>query len=294
MNENHKAGFVSIIGKPNTGKSTLLNVLTGEKISIVTHKAQTTRHKVAGMLNTDDYQIVFNDTPGVIEPAYEMQKSMMRFVDQAIEDADIIIHMVDISERPDEFPAINQRIVDSKKPAILVINKIDLSNQPDVMAQMAAWQKLYPEDRIVPVSALKNFNSEALINLIVGLLPVHPPFFDKDQLTTKSERFIISEIIREKIFLRFHQEVPYSTEVVITEFKNTDEILYLLADVIVERESQKPIIIGKDGSGLKYTGMQSRLELEKIYGKKVFLKLFVKVKENWRNNPNMLRQFGFE
>jgi GTP-binding protein Era len=290
-----RAGFVNIIGKPNVGKSTLINGLLGEKISIVSAKIQTTRHRIMGIVNGEDYQIVFSDTPGIIpQPKYKLHEAMMKFVREAIEDADIIFYMVDASERPDAIHPVLSQIQKQQLPTFLLINKIDLLSQEEVMALIQKWTASIPEDHIIPLSALKNFNTESVMKAALDNLPENPAYYPEDQYTDKTERFLVSEVIREKIFNNYRQEIPYATEVTVTSFKEEDTIIRIASEIIVERQTQKGILIGKGGESLKRIGTQSRMELEKTFNKKIFLELFVKVREDWRGNDRFLRQFGFE
>ena len=293
----HKAGFVNIIGKPNVGKSTLINALMGEKLSIVTAKAQTTRHRILGILSTEDSQLIFSDTPGIIDdPKYMLHERMMNFVHTALEDADVVLYLVEAGEKPGAKYPILEQVLKRDKPVLLVINKIDTLDQEEVMKLMARWQETtsLPMERIIPVSALKVFNTERVLKASLELLPENPPYFDKELWTDRSERFLASEVIRGNIFRKFRQEIPYSVEVVIVSFIDEPTIIKIAAEIYVNRASQKPMIIGKGGEALKQVGTHSRKELEENYGKKVFLEIFVKVKEDWRENTNMLRHFGYE
>lgn len=289
----HKAGFVAIVGKPNAGKSTLLNAILGEKLSIVTPKAQTTRHRIFGILNDENYQIVFSDTPGIIIPKYELQKSMMKFVAHSLEDADAIICVIDISD--DEFdPEIANRLKSTQLPVIFVLNKIDISNE-EKLAQKIDWCNQFEMPKeIIAISALEKFNIQNLISLLIKYIPEHPPFYDKEDLTDKPERFFAAEIIREKIFLNYKQEIPYSCEVAILAFKEKSEMNVITAEIYVERESQKGILIGKAGSSLKKVGMEARKEMEAFFGKKVFLETHVRVVKDWRSDSKKLKNFGYE
>lgn len=288
----HKAGFVGIIGKPNVGKSTLMNRLVGEGLSIVTHKAQTTRHRIKGILNTEDYQIVFSDTPGLLEPHYLLQEKMMDFVKATLEDADAVLFISDLSEAyMDE--AIIEKLSAVKAPLIIVLNKIDLSTQDEINKLVHGWKKKLKPLAVIPVSALKKFNTEKIIEAIVELLPEAPPYFPKDSLSDANERFFVSEIIREKIMLHYQQEIPYSTEVIVEAFKDEEKIVKIAATIFVERDSQKGILIGKAGEDIKRIGVEARIDIEKFLGKKVFLELFVKVEKEWRKNENKLRRFGY-
>lgn len=288
----HKAGFVSIVGKPNVGKSTLMNAMVGEKISIITSKAQTTRHRIMGIVNSDDFQIVYSDTPGIIEPKYELQKSMMRFVRFSLEDADIILFVTDIFEKYDEDEVI-QRLQKAEAPVFLLINKVDLAKQDQVNEKIQYWKEKINAKEVIPVSALEKFNLDKVFNTIIDHLPVHPPYYDKDELTDKPERFFAAEIVREKIFLNYKKEIPYSTEVVITDFREMEDLIEIRAQIFVERDSQKGIIIGKKGEMLKKIGMEARKEMEQFFGKKIFLEQHVKVEPDWRRKENKLKNFGY-
>ena len=295
MSENkHRAGFVNIIGNPNVGKSTLMNALVGEKLSIVTAKAQTTRHRIMGIVNTDDFQIVYSDTPGILKPNYRLQKNMMNFVDTAIGDADIILHVTDTAEKADKHDEYIPQLQKVDCPVVLVINKIDISDQPKVMELMAWWKEQLPKAEIIPASAQERFNLESIMDAVVSRLPVAPPWFDKDAFTDRNLRFFASEIIREKILLNYSQEIPYSCEVVVEAFKEGAERYEISAVIYVMRDSQKGILIGKGGSALKKTGTEARLEMEDFFQKKVFLNLFVKVDPDWRESKRELRKFGYE
>ena len=292
-NNSHKAGFVSIVGKPNVGKSTLMNKMVGEKVSIITSKAQTTRHRIMGILNGDDFQIVYSDTPGIIEPKYELHKSMMRFVSHSLEDADIILFVTDIYEKYDEDEVI-KRLSHAEVPVYLLINKIDqVKSEQEVFEKIAYWQEKINVKEIIPISALEGFNIERIFNLIMEHLPEHPAYYDKEELSDKPEKFFAAEIIREKIFINYKKEVPYSCQVVITDFIDEEDILRVRAQIYVERDSQKGILIGKKGEALKRTGTESRLEMEKFFGKKVFLEQHVKVEPDWRSQQKKLKNFGF-
>jgi len=290
----HKAGFVSIVGKPNVGKSTLMNAMVGEKLSIITSKAQTTRHRIMGIINGDDFQIVYSDTPGIIEPKYELHKSMMRFVNVSLEDADIILFVTDIFEKYDEDDVLNKLRRIDHIPIYLLINKIDLAKQEEIDEKILYWkEKLTNIKEVIPVSAKQNFNTDKILSIIKETIPVHPPYYDKDNITDKSERFFASEIIREKIFLNYKKEIPYSAEVVIMSFKDEEKIIRIGAEIYVERDSQKGIIIGPKGMALKRVATDSRLDMEKFFGKKVFLEVFVKVEPDWRSKQNKLDRFGY-
>ena len=290
----HKSGFVNIIGNPNVGKSTLMNSLIGEKLSIITSKAQTTRHRILGLVNGDDFQIVLSDTPGVIKPSYDLQSSMMDFVKTAINDADIIIYMIEVGESGLKDEDLYNKIKSSTLPLLLVINKIDLSNQNELEEQVDKWKNKLPNAEIFPISALEKFQVESLLKRIIELLPESPPYFPKDQLTDKPERFFVNEIIREKILLNYKKEIPYSVEILTEEFKEDDKIIRIRSTIMVERDSQKGIIIGHKGSALKKIGIQARKDLETFFGKQIHIELFVKVNKNWRSNQNQLKRFGYK
>ena len=291
-----RAGFVSIIGRPNVGKSTLMNVLVGEKLSIITSKAQTTRHRIMGILNGTHegtpFQLIYSDTPGVVTPAYKLHDSMMTFVKGSLEDADVVLFVTEVGEKTTDHEVL-PLLKRTDAPIVLVLNKIDLSDQEKVEAKMAEWQEAVQPAAIIPISALLNANVQTLFNAVVTRLPEHPPYFSEDELTDKPERFFASEIIREKIFLNYRQEIPYSSEVVVTEFKEKEEIIVIRAEIMVERKSQKGILIGDKGSMMKKVGIQARHDLEAFFGKKVFLETFVKVEPNWRSKDDKLRQFGY-
>jgi GTPase len=293
----HRAGFVSIIGKPNVGKSTLMNVLVGERMSIITSKAQTTRHRIIGILNGKHedipFQLVYSDTPGVIKPSYKLHDSMMTFVKGSLEDADVVLFVVEIGEKAAEHEVL-PLLKRTEAPVVLVLNKIDLSNQEEVKQKMEEWDNEVNPAAIIPISALEKANIGTLFDAVVSRLPFHPPYFDEDELTDKPERFFASEIIREKIFLNYRQEIPYSSEVVITEFKDKEDIIVIRAEILVERKSQKGIIIGEKGEMLKKIGTQARQDLEEFFGKKVFLETHVKVEPDWRSKENKLRQLGYQ
>lgn len=295
MSENtpHKAGFVSIIGKPNVGKSTLMNQLVGERLSIITSKAQTTRHRIMGMINSDEFQIVYSDTPGIIKPKYELHESMMKFVNSSLEDADVILFVADVFEKFDEEDVF-ERIKDVNLPVILLVNKVDLATPEEVNDKIEELSKRLNPKVSMGISALHKFNTENVISCILEYIPQHPPFFDKESLTNKPERFFASEIIREQIFLNYKKEVPYSTEVMIERFREEDSLIRIGAVIVVERDSQKGILIGKGGRMLKRIGSQARIQLEEFFQKKVFLEQFVKVEQNWRKNKKKLSRFGYE
>lgn len=289
----HKSGFVNIIGKPNAGKSTLMNLLVGEQISIITPKAQTTRHRIIGIVNQPEYQIVFSDTPGILKPNYKLQESMMKFVDGAITDADVVLAMVELGELPSAEHEIVEKINRAEVPVILAINKIDLGDQATVMSKIEAWQNILPKATIIPISALSKFNADALVAQILEWLPEGPAYYDKDALTDKSERFFVSEILREKILKFYQKEIPYSIEVVIDEFKEEPLITKIRAIIIVSRDSQKGIIIGHQGKAIKKVATEARKDMEKFLDKKVFLETFVKVDKDWRDNETRLKNYGY-
>lgn len=288
----HKAGFVSIVGKPNVGKSTLMNALVGEKLSIITSKAQTTRHRIMGILNGDDFQIVYSDTPGIIKPQYALHESMMSFVRTSLEDADVILFVTDIYEKHDEDDVI-KRLQHAQVPILLLINKIDQASEEEVQEKVAYWQEKMNPTEIHPISALHNFGLDQLFQRLLHYLPEHPAFYPKDELTDKPERFFVSESIREKIFLNYKKEIPYSCEVVVEEFKEEEDIIRIRAEISVERKSQKGIVIGQKGEALKKVGSQARADLETFFQKKIFLDLYVRVNENWRTDQKLLRRFGY-
>ncbi|UCS94244.1 GTPase Era [Echinicola marina] len=290
----HKAGFVNIIGKPNVGKSTLMNILVGERLSIISSKAQTTRHRILGLMNDENYQIVFSDTPGMLKPKYELHKSMMSFVNLSLEDADVIVFVTDLYETEEEIQEVIEKINVSGVPVLLVINKIDLSKENKLEEVTEYWTARIKADTVIPISATENFNIERVLQEILDRLPIHPPYYDKGELTDKPERFFASEIIREKIFTNYKKEIPYSSEVVIDEFKEDDKIIKIRALIFVERSSQKGIIIGEKGKALKRVGTLAREALEEFFGKKVFLETHVKVEDDWRKNKNKLRKFGYD
>ena len=290
----HKAGFVNIIGNPNVGKSTLMNAFVGEKLSIITSKAQTTRHRIFGIVSGDDFQVVFSDTPGIIKPSYALQASMMDFVKSAFEDADILIYMVEIGEKELKDEVFFNRINKLEVPVLLLINKVDTSDQSTLEEQVVYWKEKVPRAEIFPISALRNFQTEVVFNRIIELLPESPAFFPKDQLTDKPERFFVNEIIREKILLHYKKEIPYSVEVETESFADSETIIHIRSVIMVERESQKGIIIGHKGEALKRVGIESRTDLEKFFGKQIHLELFVKVNKDWRSNARQLRRFGYD
>ena len=290
----HKAGFVNIVGNPNVGKSTLMNNLVGERISIITSKAQTTRHRILGIVNTDDYQIVFSDTPGVLKPKYKLQESMLNVSESALTDADVLLYVTDVVEDATKHLDFIEKVAKEKVPVLLVINKIDLlKGNADLEQKMQLWQKYLPNAELFPLSAKENFNVANLMKRIVELLPDSPPYFGKDALTDKPARFFVTEIIREKILLEYDKEVPYATEVLVEKYDESNDAIHIMAVVYVERDSQKGIIIGKGGAKLKRVGIAARRDIETFFGKRVFLEIFVKVEKDWRNRENKLRSFGY-
>lgn len=289
----HKAGFVSIIGKPNVGKSTLMNALVGEKLSIITPKAQTTRHRILGIVNEENYQIVFSDTPGIIVPKYGLQDSMMSSVKGALVDADLLLFVTDINEQHDENDVL-EKITNTEIPLIVLINKIDNATQEQVDEKIAHWQEKLNPKHIFAISALHQYNLDGIMDTVLQFLPEHDPFYDKEDLTDRHQRFFVSEIIREKIFTNYQKEIPYSTEVIITSYKEEEKITRISAEIIVERDSQKNILIGKGGSMLKKVGTEARKDIEKFLDEKVFLETFVKVIPDWRSKKNYLKSFGYE
>lgn len=293
--QQHKAGFVNIVGNPNVGKSTLMNRLVGERMSIITPKAQTTRHRITGIVNTPDYQIVFSDTPGVLKPRYKMQEAMLNFSQEALTDADVLLYVTDVVEDPEKNAEFLAKVAKEKVPVLLVINKIDLlkGDGGELVHIVNDWQNRLPNAEIFPISATENFNLDNLMKRIVELLPPSPPYFGKDALTDKPARFFVTEIIREKILENYDKEVPYSTEVIVEKFEETDGSIHIMAVIYVERDSQKGILIGRQGSMLKKVGTAARKDIETFFDKKVYLELFVKVEPNWRNRDNKLRAFGY-
>ncbi|NOQ24071.1 MAG: GTPase Era [Bacteroidales bacterium] len=289
----HKSGFVNIIGNPNVGKSTIMNEMVGEKLSIITSKSQTTRHRIMGIVNTDDYQIVYSDTPGILKPSYKLQEKMMRFVGTAFEDADIILYITDVVETFDKNEQFIERLSKVNVPILLLVNKIDLSDQEKLEKLVDTWKQRLPDVEIIPICAIKKFNLDHVFNRIVDLLPEGEPFFPKDALTDKTERFFVSEIIREKILLYYRNEIPYSVEIEIEEFKDEEKILRIRAIIHVVRQSQKGILIGHKGESLKRVGTEARLDIEEFFGKKVFIEIFVKVSKDWRDKDRSLKGFGY-
>lgn len=290
----HKAGFVNIIGNPNVGKSTLMNAFVGERLSIITSKAQTTRHRILGIVNGDDFQVVLSDTPGIIKPAYELQANMMDFVKSAFEDADVLIYMVETGEKELKDEAFFKKIINAKIPVLLLLNKIDKSSQEQLEEQVALWKEKVPNAELYPISALENFNVKEVFDRILELLPESPPYYPKDALTDKPERFFVNETIREKILLHYDKEIPYAVEIETEQFIEDDDIIRISALIMVERETQKGIIIGHKGAALKKVGIEARTDLEKFFGKKIHLQMFVKVNKNWRSNAYQLRRFGYD
>ena len=289
----HKAGFVNIVGNPNVGKSTLMNKFVGERISIATFKAQTTRHRIMGIVNTDDMQIVFSDTPGVLKPNYKLQESMLQFSESALQDADVLVYVTDVVEKIDKNQDFLQKVQRMDVPILLLINKIDMSNQKELTTLVEEWHELLPQAEIIPISASNNFNVDVVLRRIKDLLPDSPPFFDKDQLTDKPARFFVTEIIREKILLYYDKEIPYSCEVSVEQFKETEKNIHINAVIYVEHESQKGIIIGNQGKALKKVMTEARRSLEQFFGKSIYLETFVKVDKDWRNSDKELRSFGY-
>ncbi|UII78343.1 GTPase Era [Flagellimonas sp. CMM7] len=289
----HKSGFVNIIGNPNVGKSTLMNAFVGEKLSIITSKAQTTRHRILGIVNGDDFQVILSDTPGIIKPAYELQSSMMNFVKSAFEDADVLLYMVEIGEKALKDEAFFAKITNSKIPVLLLLNKIDTSEQQVLEEQIQYWQGLLPKAELHAISALENFNVKEVFERILELLPEAPPYYPKDQLTDKPERFFVNETIREKILMHYKKEIPYAVEIETEEFFEDPDIIRIRSVIMVERDTQKGIIIGHKGSALKRVGVESRKDLEKFFDKQVHIELYVKVNKNWRSNSRQLKRFGY-
>ena len=290
----HKSGFVNIVGNPNVGKSTLMNALVGEKISVITSKAQTTRHRIMGIVNGEDFQIVYSDTPGVLKPNYKLQESMLNFSNSALSDADIILYVTDVVENGEKNISFIEKVQKNNAKTLVVINKIDLCDQSKLEELVAKWEKILPKAEIIPLSALNNFNLDYLLKRIKELLPDSPPFFEKDALTDKPARFFVTEIIREKILTNYDKEIPYSVEVVVEQFKEDDNLIRINAVIYVERDSQKGIIIGQKGRMLKKVGTEARKDIETFFDKKVFLELFVKVEKDWRNKESKLKAFGYQ
>ncbi|MDR1436681.1 MAG: GTPase Era [Candidatus Symbiothrix sp.] len=289
----HKSGFVNIVGNPNVGKSTLMNLLVGERISIITSKAQTTRHRIMGIVNTGDKQIVYSDTPGVLKPNYKLQENMLNFSESALDDADVLIYVTDVVEKISKNNFFLEKVKKNTSPVLLVINKIDLTCQKELELFVAEWQKILPEAEIIPLSATNKFNIDYLKKRIEELIPDSPPYFEKDALTDKPARFFVTEIIREKILLYYQKEIPYSVEVVVEQFVENKDLIHIKALIIVERESQKGIIIGEQGKAVKKVGSMARKDIERFFDKKVFLEMFVKVEKDWRNREISLKKFGY-
>ncbi|MDH6341784.1 GTP-binding protein Era [Parabacteroides sp. PFB2-12] len=289
----HKSGFVNIVGNPNVGKSTLMNRLVGERISIITSKAQTTRHRIMGIVNTEDMQIVYSDTPGVLQPNYKLQQSMLNFSQSALGDADVLLYVTDVVETIDKNEAFLERVQKVDCPVLLLINKIDLTTQEKLEELVANWKELLPKAEILPLSALSNFNIEYIRKRVEELMPESPPYFEKDALTDKPARFFVTEIIREKILLYYQKEIPYAVEVIVELFKEDEKMIHIKALIVVERDSQKGIIIGHKGAALKKVGQMARKDIERFFDKKVFLEMFVKVEKDWRNRDNLLRSYGY-
>ena len=290
---NHKAGFVNIVGKPNAGKSTLLNQLMGEKLAIVTQKAQTTRHRIFGIYNEEDLQIVFSDTPGVLDPKYGLQEKMMDFVKDSLQDADVFLFIIDLTDKSEHSEFLVEKLNKIPVPVLILVNKIDASNQTDLEKVMEFWHEQIPKAEILPISALTGFNTEVILPKLKSMLTENPPYYDKDQYTDKPERFFVNETVREKILLNYDKEIPYSVEVVTEQFKDTEGMLFIDAVIYVERDTQKGIIIGHKGDAIKKVGTEARIDLEKFFSKKIHLKLFVKVKKDWRKNDRDLKSFGY-
>ena len=290
----HKAGFVNIVGNPNVGKSTLMNALLGERISIATFKAQTTRHRIMGIYNTDDMQIVFSDTPGVLKPAYKLQESMLEFSNSALTDADVLLYVTDVVEKAEKNDDFIAKVSKLDVPVIVLINKIDLTDQKQLETLVESWHAVLPKAEIIPISASNKFNVDVVLRRVKDLMPDSPPYFDKDQWTDKPARFFVSEILREKILLYYDKEIPYSVEVVVERFKETEKKIHINAVIYVERDSQKGIIIGHQGMALKKVSTEARRSLEKFFGKTIYLETFVKVDKDWRNSDKALRNFGYD
>ncbi|WP_319479523.1 GTPase Era [uncultured Draconibacterium sp.] len=290
----HKAGFVNIVGNPNVGKSTIMNALVGEKLSIITQKMQTTRHRIKGIVSGDDFQIVYSDTPGILKPSYKLQESMMKFVDTALIDADVILFVTDVKEKVDKNPEYIEKVRKSNMPVIVLLNKIDLSNQEEVLKLYDHWSNTFPGADVFAISALEKFNIEPIFDRIMEHLPEGPAFFSKEQLTDRNERFFVQEIIREKILLHYQKEIPYSVEVEVEEFKETDKIINIRTVIHVSRDSQKGIIIGHQGKMIKRVGTEARLDAEEFFDKKIFLELYVKVAKDWREKDGQLKNFGYD
>jgi len=289
----HKAGFVNIVGNPNVGKSTLMNALVGEKLSIITSKAQTTRHRILGIVNGDDFQIIYSDLPGILEPSYKLQEKMMGFIDIALKDADVFLYLVEVGETRYNKEII-EKINTSGIPVVVILNKIDLSNQPDVEKLMKYWSEIFNGSEVIPTSALNDFNLQKILERVIELLPENQPYYPKGELTDKTMRFFVSEIIREKILQNFKQEIPYSVEIVVDSFKEEEDLIKIAAFIYVMRETQKMIILGKGGKAIKTIGIEARKDIEEFVGNKVFLEMTVKVSKDWRNSDKKLKKFGYE
>lgn len=289
----HKSGFVNIVGNPNVGKSTLMNLLVGEKVSIITSKAQTTRHRILGIVNTEDYQIVYSDTPGVLRPNYKLQESMLNFSESALSDADVLLYMTDVVETTDKNEEFLKKVQRVDAPVLLLINKIDQTNQQELEKLVLQWKEQLPKAEIYPISALNKFNVDVVKKRILQLIPESPPYFEKDALTDRPARFFVTEIIREKILLYYQKEVPYAVEVIVEEFKDEKDMINIRALIIAERDTQKGIIIGHKGAALKKVATMSRLDIERFFNKKIFLQIYVKVEKDWRSRDNLLRQYGY-
>lgn len=290
----HKSGFVNIVGNPNVGKSTLMNRLVGERVSIITSKAQTTRHRILGIVNTDDYQIVYSDTPGVLRPNYKLQEQMLGFSESALNDADVLLYMTDVVEKTDKNEKFLSKVQRVDVPVLLLINKVDQTNQKDLEALVMQWKTLLPKAEIYPLSATNNFNIDTIKSRVLELLPESPPYFEKDALTDRPARFFVTEIVREKVLLYYQKEVPYSVEVVVEEFKEEENIINMRVLIIVERDSQKGIIIGNKGAAIKKLGTMARKDIERFFDKKVFMEMYVKVEKDWRSRDNILRNYGYK
>jgi GTP-binding protein Era len=290
----HRSGYVSIIGNPNVGKSTLVNALMGRDLSITTAKAQTTRHRILGFINGDDYQLILSDTPGIIKPAYEMQNSMMDFVKESLDDADVLIYMIDVAERNIKDERLLEKIKKSKTPLLVLINKIDTSAQEELEEAVQHWAMIFPDSSVIPISALKGFFISDLLEILISKIPESPPYFPKDQLSDKPERFFVNEAIRKNILENYDKEIPYAVEVVTEEFMEAEKIIKIRSIILVERETQKGIVIGHKGAKLKHVGIGARKDLQAFFGKKIHIELYVKVQKNWRSNPLQLKRFGYQ
>ena len=294
MKNAHKSGYVSVIGNPNVGKSTLVNALMGRDLSITTAKAQTTRHRILGFINGEDYQLILSDTPGIIKPAYEMQNSMMDFVKESLDDADVLIYMIDVAERNIKDERLLEKIQKSKTPLLVLINKIDTSAQEELEEAVQHWAGIFPDSSVIPISALKGFFIPDLLEILISKIPESPPYFPKDQLSNKPERFFVNEAIRKNILENYDKEIPYAVEVVTEEFMEAEKIIKIRSIILVERETQKGIVIGHKGAKLKRVGIGARKDLQAFFGKKIHIELYVKVQKNWRSNPLQLKRFGYQ